>query len=163
MNIATLTLNPAFDIQCYAQDFQPFHENLARITANDAGGKGVNISRALTEHGVPNTAVVVLGEENAAEFRSALAKEGLRTREVLVAGRIRENITIHTDTCETRLSFKGFSADATLLERVEAAIGEVDADTATQEEIMTLASVSDSEKGVGATDRRNGALEDERE
>lgn len=41
--------------------------------------------------------------------------------------------------------------------------GEVDADTATQEEIMTLASVSDSEKGVGATDRRNGALEDERE
>ena len=71
MNIVTLTLNPAFDIHCYAQDFQPFHENLARITANDAGGKGVNISRALTVNGVENTALVVLGEENGDSFRRA--------------------------------------------------------------------------------------------
>ena len=52
MNIVTLTLNPAFDLHCFAEHFQPFHENLARITALDAGGKGVNISRALTVNGV---------------------------------------------------------------------------------------------------------------
>ena len=130
MKIITLTLSPAFDVHCYAPTFEACRENLATVTARDVGGKGVNVSRALTENGVENTAIVVLGEENAADFRSALAKEGLHTREILVAGRIRENITIHTDhTAETRLSFKGFFADETLLGRVEQAIGEVDEDT----------------------------------
>ena len=120
MNIVTLTLNPAFDIHCYAQDFQPFHENLARITANDAGGKGVNISRALTVNGVENTALVVLGEENGDSFRRALNTDGIPFREITVNGRIRENITLHTNGApETRISFAGFSANDGLIDRVE--------------------------------------------
>ena len=120
MNIVTLTLNPAFDVHCYAENFQPFHENLARITANDAGGKGVNISRALTVNGVDNTALVVLGCENADSFRRALDADGIPYCEIAVVGRIRENITLHTnDAPETRISFAGFSANDQLMDRVE--------------------------------------------
>ncbi len=130
MKIITLTLNPAFDVHCHVARFAPYHENLADVTARDAGGKGVNISRALTKNGVQNTALVVLGEENAEDFRRMLEADGLCTREILIAGRIRENITVHTDTApETRISFAGFDADGTLLERVEDALGEVDGDT----------------------------------
>ena len=52
MKIITLTLNPAFDIHCNVPNFAPYHENLADVMSNDAGGKGVNISRALTVNGV---------------------------------------------------------------------------------------------------------------
>lgn len=126
MKIITLTLNPAFDVHCHVAAFAPYHENLATLTSRDAGGKGVNISRALTENGVENTALVVLGEENAADFRLSLAADKLCTREIVVAGRIRENITVHTSGApETRLSFAGFEADASLLSRVEEALADM--------------------------------------
>ena len=118
MKLYTLTLNPAFDIHCYAEDFAPFHENLARITSNDAGGKGVNISRALNCSQTENTAVVVMGRENAESFCNAIKQDGIRVKKILVDGRIRENITVHTNNApETRISFEGFSADDSLLDQ----------------------------------------------
>ncbi len=120
MKIVTLTLNPAFDLHCFAENFRPFHENLASVTAFDAGGKGINISRALTANGIPNTAVAVLGEENGERFRRALDAEGIFCREITVAGRIRENMTLHTDNApETRISFAGFFVGDWLIDRVE--------------------------------------------
>ena len=120
MKIVTLTLNPAFDVHCYTREFQPYHENLAQITANDAGGKGVNISRALTVNGVDNTALVVLGQENGESFRRALDADGIPYCEISVAGRIRENITLHTENApETRISFAGFTANDELIDRAE--------------------------------------------
>lgn len=131
MKIVTITLNPAFDIHCFAEKFQPYHENLAKITASEAGGKGVNISRALTVNGVENTALIVLGEENAETFRRSLAADGMTACEIVVEGRIRENITLHTHNAdETRISFAGFEADDSLLERVEKSLDSiVDKDT----------------------------------
>ena len=130
MNIVTLTLNPAFDVHCYAENFQPFHENLAQVTANEAGGKGVNISRALTVNGVENTALVVLGEENGESFRRALTADQIPFCPLTVKGRIRENITLHTNNApETRISFAGFTASDDLMDRVEDALnGLLDAD-----------------------------------
>lgn len=126
MKIVTLTLNPAFDIHCYAENFQPFHENLAQVTANEAGGKGVNISRALTVNGVENTALVVLGEENGDSFRRALKNDDIPFHEIAVAGRIRENITLHTNNApETRISFAGFNTNDTLIDRVESELNDL--------------------------------------
>lgn len=124
MKIITITLNPAFDVHCFTEHFNPFHENLARITERAAGGKGVNISRALTAAGVENTVLVVLGDENAEDFRRCLSEYGMSVKEIVVKGRIRENLTLHTsDSPETRISFSGFDADDTLLQKVEAALG----------------------------------------
>ena len=120
MKIVTLTLNPAFDVHCFAKNFQPFHENLAKILANDAGGKGINISRALTANGAENTALVVLGRKNSEKFRQSLDADGISYREIAVEGRIRENFTLHTDNApETRISFSGFAADDRLIHTVE--------------------------------------------
>ncbi len=119
MKIVTLTLNPAFDVHCHTAHFEPFHENLAEITCRDAGGKGINISRALSVNGVDNLAFAVLGEENAADFERALAADSVKYLPMYVPGRIRENITLHADDSgETRISFTGFSANDTLIERV---------------------------------------------
>ena len=123
MNIITITLNPAFDVHCFVRDFQPYHENLAKITTSEAGGKGVNISRALTVCGTENLAFVVLGEENGESFIRAMSEDGMTYRTISVKGRIRENITVHTDTAdETRISFAGFDAPENLLAQVETAL-----------------------------------------
>ncbi len=119
MKIITLTLNPAYDVHCECEDFKAYSENLAVVTSKDAGGKGVNISRALTKAGVDNTAYVVLGDENSDEFFVGLKKDNINFEEIRVSGRIRENITIHSkSTPETRISFSGFSADNSLIDMV---------------------------------------------
>ena len=63
MKIYTITLNPAYDIHACMERFAPYHENLAQVTSRDAGGKGVNLSRALKNGGTDSLAVIVLGKE----------------------------------------------------------------------------------------------------
>ena len=112
MKIITITLNPAFDVHCSAEHFEACHENLATITEREAGGKGVNISRALTMNGVDNLALLAVGDANGADFCRELDKDGMTYEAIELKGRIRENITIHTkDAPETRLSFTGFATD----------------------------------------------------
>lgn len=129
MKIYTITLNPAYDVHAYAEQFAPFHENLACVTSREAGGKGVNLSRALQNGGTENIAVVVLGKENCAEFKEELEKTGLQTIFLEKPGRIRENLTLHcANQPETRISFSGFPVDDRLLGEVSALL-DVDGDT----------------------------------
>ena len=125
--IITLTLSPAFDLHCLCPDLAINRENLATVQSRDAGGKGVNISRALCVNGVPNLALVVLGQENADSFRKSLDSDKMTYREVITEGRIRENITIHTNGAkETRISFSGFDADVSLLGKIEENLSDID-------------------------------------
>ena len=126
MKIVTLTLNPAIDVHCYTEQFQPYRENLASITSRDIGGKGINISRALTAGGTQNTALIVLGKDDEASFCRDMEAEGIAYRKIVVPGKVRENITLHTNGAkETRISFAGFSADDSLIDAVESTLDEM--------------------------------------
>ncbi|MBE6600689.1 MAG: 1-phosphofructokinase family hexose kinase [Ruminococcaceae bacterium] len=130
MKCITLTLNPAFDRHCSVPAFVPFREHLAKNESAYAGGKGVNISRALSANGIGSLAVVVLGDENGAPYAKALENDGLHFSALTVGGRIRENLTVHTDDRETRISFEGFTSDDGLLDRVyETVKSELDENT----------------------------------
>lgn len=130
MQIITVTLNPAFDVHCTAERFLPYRENIFDVSARDAGGKGVNVSRALLSNGAESLAVCAVGRENGAEFLQALKNEGLTVAAVTVEGRIRENITLHEkDNPETRISFSGFSMNEAALAEVKAAMGELREDS----------------------------------
>lgn len=119
MKIITLTLSPAFDTHCHADGLRLEHENLIHMDLCQAGGKGVNISRALAHNGTENLALAVLGEENADSFTRNLTADGVTYEAITVPGRIRENITIHVEGApETRLSFPGFPVTTDLLDRV---------------------------------------------
>ena len=129
MKIYTITLSPAYDVHATAKSLMLRHENLAHVKSRDAGGKGVNISRALTYNGVENTAIVVLGRDNCADFKAALDADKMTYIGIEKDGRIRENITIHEEgEKETRLSFSGFSLSTAILEEVEDQIY-IDGDT----------------------------------
>ena len=119
MKIITLTLGPAFDMHCHADKLILDHENLVYMDLCQAGGKGVNISRALVHNGTENLALLVLGQENAPGFLQGLDADGVTYDAITVPGRIRENITIHTGPTETRISFPGFRVASDVLPRVE--------------------------------------------
>ena len=120
MKIFTLTLNPAFDVHAEASAFALHRESVAAVTARDAGGKGINISRALSALGTENEAFVVLGKENGSEFAAMLLRDGVRYTALTQEGRIRENITVHVEgERETRLSFRGFAGTDALLDGLE--------------------------------------------
>ncbi len=120
MKIYTITLNPAYDIHAYTKRFAPFRENLAEVLTKNAGGKGVNISKALNSVGVSSTAVIVLGKENCAEFKEALSQEGINSIFFEKEGRIRENLTLHSENSpETRISFSGFSLENSIFKEIE--------------------------------------------
>ena len=130
MKIITLTLNPAFDVHCTANGFLPYHESIVQITSREAGGKGVNISRALTAAGRKSTAVVIVGKENGDEFCRMLERDALSFVPILQDGRIRENLTLHEDhNPETRISFGGFALTDAALCELEHLIGAIGTDT----------------------------------
>lgn len=130
MRIITITLNPAFDVHCTAKALTLYHENFVKTTSVEAGGKGINLSRALLSNGIESETVVIVGKENAAPYQNALASNGLHVVPILTDGRIRENITLHEENLpETRISFDGFSCNANILQEITARIGIVDENT----------------------------------
>ena len=117
MKIYTLTLNPAYDVHAYIDEFTPYHENLAHLQSKIAGGKGVNISRALNNAGICHTAMVVVGSQNAADFKKEITDCGIESVFIERPGMIRENLTFHCGNApETRISFSGFSLDRDILD-----------------------------------------------
>ena len=121
MKIITLTLSPAFDLHCTADELQLGRENLAHICRREVGGKGVNISRALKTNEKDSLCIVLLGDANGEEFKKGLERDSLNFKVFNVSGRIRENITIHTKGGEeTRISFEGASAEPSVLDTIAA-------------------------------------------
>ena len=122
-SIKTVTLNPAFDLHYNMEHFEAKKENYVQSILCDAGGKGINISRALTVNGVENTAYVILGEENGATFEAQLGRDGLHYVPLYTEGRIRENITLHpADDKETRISLDTFRVTPEMLKKMETAL-----------------------------------------
>lgn len=123
MDIFTLTLNPAFDLHCEADDFVPYGETVIRPLRRDAGGKGINVSRTLSVFGVKSTAYVLVGRDNRREYENALYGEEFYLSAYPVDGRIRENVTLHTaGKPETRLRFPGFSVSDAVVGQIFAQI-----------------------------------------
>ena len=115
MKIITITLNPAFDIHYNIENLELNRENYATDAVKNAGGKGINISRALTFFEIENKALLVTGEENGKDFLDYLVKEKLSYESINKPGKIRENITLHTKSGETRISCEGSKTDSEIL------------------------------------------------
>lgn len=119
MKIITITLNPAFDVHYKMKNFQLHRENYVDTMSVFAGGKGINVSRALRSNGMDSTAFIAFGRENSDRFITMLDANGVRWGGVFCDGRIRENVTIHTvGGEETRISLDDFSLSEPMLNQL---------------------------------------------
>lgn len=127
--IITITLNPALDNHYNVPAFIPFGENYIKNSICSAGGKGVNVSRVLKVLGVENTAIIVIGVENADKFEPYLKRAKMDYLPIYTLGSVRENITIHAEgKDDTRISLDDFSITDDVLKKAFNAVDCTDGD-----------------------------------
>lgn len=105
--IVTLTVNPALD-RTIALDaaLRPGEVQAALSAREEAGGKGVNVSRVVAAAGVDTVAVLPLSIED--PYRAPLAAAGIPTVAVPVARQVRTNLAItDPDGVTTKVNLSG--------------------------------------------------------
>jgi 1-phosphofructokinase len=120
--IVTLTANPSLDrTVALAEQLERGAVQRADSVTSQAGGKGVNISRACVAADLPSIAVLPAGKDD--PFVLELLAAGIDCRPVPHAGDLRVNITItEPDGTTTKLNSPGPQATPALLAELEAAL-----------------------------------------
>jgi 6-phosphofructokinase 2 len=95
--ILTVTLNPALDITTAVGRVTPRLKLRCGPPRYDAGGGGVNVSRAIKELGGTSRAFVMLGGANGAVYRDVLAQTGIEQEIWLSQGETRFSLTVMED------------------------------------------------------------------
>lgn len=91
--IVTLTVNPALDrAVTLSGPLRPGEVQTARSTREDAGGKGINVTRVIAAAGGETLAVLPLDDED--PFAAALRAAHVPSLAVAVHGAARANLTI---------------------------------------------------------------------
>ncbi len=123
--IVTVTANPSFD-RTIALGGRLERGGVLRADAvlEQAGGKGVNISRAAHAAAVETVAVFPATEDS--PFTVELQQAGLACRPVQPTGPIRVNLTLtESDGTTTKINSAGAAADSALLDRLASAVTEL--------------------------------------
>ncbi len=116
--IYTVTLNPAIDKTVCIPGFCAGGVNRVRSVREDAGGKGINVSKCLKALGTRSVAAVLLAGESGKYLEKLLQQEGLETLTVQTAGQTRTNLKI-VDTAageNTDINEPGPDVDASVLQ-----------------------------------------------
>ena len=92
--IVTVTLNPSLDRTVEVARLLRGEVVRAHAGHLDAGGKGVNVTRALTAHGVPSIAVLPVGGPEGNQLVDLLAAERIQVAAVPIGRPIRSNISV---------------------------------------------------------------------
>lgn len=93
-SIVTVTLNPTIDRIVDVPDFQIGGHQQGRLRLREPAGKAINVSRALSDLGVPSTAVGWVGMNAFDLFHEAMQRCGVKACFLPITGATRENITI---------------------------------------------------------------------
>jgi 6-phosphofructokinase 2 len=92
--IVTLTLNPALDKSTTVSLMTPEQKLRCAAMRLDAGGGGINVSKAIHRLGGQGTAVFPAGGQNGATLCQLLEKQGVVIQPLTVPGETRENISV---------------------------------------------------------------------
>lgn len=92
--IYTVTLNPAIDKTVQIPSFTAGAVNRISSLREDAGGKGINVSKCLKALGTVSTAAMILAGEAGRHLAELVKAEGLSALSVDAAGQTRTNLKI---------------------------------------------------------------------
>lgn len=105
MKIVTLTLNPALDKSTTADRLVPEQKLRCTTPQLDAGGGGINVSKAVRKLGGQSVAVFPAGGTNGAVLRKILKNAEIEMRVLDVPGETRENFSVTETTSNVQYRF----------------------------------------------------------
>ncbi len=92
--IVTVTLNAAIDRTLLVPNFQLGHRHRASTSLSSAGGKGINVARALKRLGLPVVATGLAGGRTGVQLVERLTSEGLLNDFVRIRGESRTSTAV---------------------------------------------------------------------
>ena len=117
--IITVTLNPAVDRTMHVPKFCAGRVNRATSSRIDAGGKGINVSKALKELGCDSIACGLIAGRYGRLIKEQLTAAGIKYDFVEVPGETRLNVKIISDDgTHTDINEPGFSVSEADFERL---------------------------------------------
>lgn len=109
MRIATVTLNPAFDLVGRLARIEIGEVNTVETLGLYPAGKGINVAKVLADLDTKLSVTGFLGEENQGDFVQAFAQNGVDDKFYRIAGKTRINVKITEIEADiTDLNFLGF-------------------------------------------------------
>ncbi|MDX7985746.1 1-phosphofructokinase [Xenorhabdus sp. 12] len=107
--VATITLNPAYDLVGLCPDIVKGRVNRVQTAGLHAAGKGNNVAKVLRDLGIDVTVSGFLGRENQEGFQQFFSENNMINRFHLVSGRTRINVKLTEKHGEvTDFNFSGF-------------------------------------------------------
>ena len=103
--IYTITLNPALDRILTVESIEYHNPNRVDGDARYAGGKGIDVSKALTRLGVGNKALGFAGGFTGLELEGCLFNLGINCEFVRISAETRTNVYIHETARNRQISF----------------------------------------------------------
>lgn len=103
--IITLTLNPAIDKSTSIDQLVPEYKLRCDMPQLDAGGGGINISRAIKRLGGQSLAVFTSGGPNGLQLQELVQEQGINYQIVGVQDNSRENILVLERNTQKRYRF----------------------------------------------------------
>jgi 1-phosphofructokinase family hexose kinase len=117
--ILTVTLNAAIDRTLAVPNFRLGHRHRAVESRTVAGGKGINVARALSRLGLPVIAAGFTGGPTGSRVEEQLREEGVLTDFTRIAGETRINVAVVDPTSgeQTEINERGPAVSAEEVER----------------------------------------------
>ncbi|SCC14348.1 1-phosphofructokinase [Gilliamella bombicola] len=108
--IATITLNPAYDLLGFCSKVELGDVNLVQTNALLAAGKGINVAKVLSDLDVQLSVGGFLGKENRDGFNLLFKSLNVVDKFETIDGRTRINVKLTEENSEvTDLNFSGFT------------------------------------------------------
>ncbi len=124
--IVTVTMNPSIDRTLSVAELVRGEVIRADSTIADPGGKGVNVTRFLCEHGTESVAVLPVGGSIGRGLVGLLEEAGIPHRAILIAGTTRENVAVvEPDGTTTKLNEPGPALSDAEVDRLVQAVAEL--------------------------------------
>ena len=93
-HIYTVTLNPALDKTVHIPNFTVDQVNRITWIRQDAGGKGINVSKVIAKLGGESTAIAVLAGQTGQWIANALGENNIKIQAIAVPGETRTNLKV---------------------------------------------------------------------
>ncbi|HEK1032306.1 TPA: 1-phosphofructokinase [Proteus mirabilis] len=107
--VATITLNPAYDLVGLSTPIELGEVNRVTTAGFHAAGKGINVAKVLKSLGIDVTVGGFLGKENQDGFQKEFSEAGIANRFQMVEGRTRINVKLTEPSGKvTDFNFSGF-------------------------------------------------------